>query len=146
MLMYIRLEYKQRSLHKLGYHLFFNCGVRTNLSTTPAQRISIEVLLTVGAMSKTNHPGAWFPLAGLAKDGYSTEDEATASCMCGSVQLAFVGHPKGNPFIACPRADKNRLVPANQRISRGGRVCMQLVGREDSRIRLLRIHAHLLQL
>jgi hypothetical protein len=31
-----------------------------------------------------------FPLAGLASDGYSKEDEATATCFCGAVQLAFV--------------------------------------------------------
>ncbi len=32
----------------------------------------------------------FFPLAGLADDGYSKEDEATATCFCGAVQLAFV--------------------------------------------------------
>jgi hypothetical protein len=32
----------------------------------------------------------YFPLAGLASDGWSTEDEATATCFCGAVQLAFV--------------------------------------------------------
>ncbi|OTB14633.1 hypothetical protein K445DRAFT_334830 [Daldinia sp. EC12] len=30
-----------------------------------------------------------FPLAGLANDGWSKEDEATATCFCGAVQLAF---------------------------------------------------------
>ncbi|KAH8807789.1 Mss4-like protein [Xylogone sp. PMI_703] len=30
-----------------------------------------------------------FPLAGCARDGWSTEDEATATCFCGAVQLAF---------------------------------------------------------
>ncbi|KAI9836624.1 MAG: hypothetical protein M1819_001258 [Sarea resinae] len=30
-----------------------------------------------------------FPLAGLRDDGWSKEDEATATCFCGSVQLAF---------------------------------------------------------
>lgn len=33
---------------------------------------------------------AHFPRAGLATDGWSTEDEATATCYCGAVQLAFV--------------------------------------------------------
>jgi len=33
---------------------------------------------------------SWFPIAGLATDGWSTEDEATASCYCGAVQLVFV--------------------------------------------------------
>ena len=32
----------------------------------------------------------YFPLAGLATDTWSTEDEATATCMCGAVQLQFV--------------------------------------------------------
>ncbi|KAL5380493.1 hypothetical protein DPSP01_007813 [Paraphaeosphaeria sporulosa] len=32
------------------------------------------------------HPSA-FPLAGLARDGWSTETEATATCFCGAVQL-----------------------------------------------------------
>lgn len=29
-------------------------------------------------------------LAGLANDGWSNENEATATCFCGAVQLAFV--------------------------------------------------------
>lgn len=32
----------------------------------------------------------YFPLAGLANDGWSKEGEATATCFCGTVQLAFV--------------------------------------------------------
>jgi hypothetical protein len=32
----------------------------------------------------------YIPLAGLANDGWSKEDEATATCFCGAVQLAFV--------------------------------------------------------
>lgn len=31
-----------------------------------------------------------FPLAGSARDGWSTKEEATATCYCGAVQLAFV--------------------------------------------------------
>ncbi|KAG0649152.1 hypothetical protein D0Z07_4546 [Hyphodiscus hymeniophilus] len=31
----------------------------------------------------------YFPLAGIAHDGYSNEAEATATCFCGAVQLAF---------------------------------------------------------
>ncbi|KAH6853944.1 Mss4-like protein [Chaetomium sp. MPI-CAGE-AT-0009] len=30
-----------------------------------------------------------FPVAGLARDGWSTEEEATATCFCGAVQLVF---------------------------------------------------------
>ena len=32
----------------------------------------------------------WFPLSGIATDYWSKEDEATATCLCGTVQLAFV--------------------------------------------------------
>ncbi|KAF2494484.1 hypothetical protein BU16DRAFT_527564 [Lophium mytilinum] len=31
----------------------------------------------------------YIPLAGAANDGWSTEDSATATCFCGTVQLAF---------------------------------------------------------
>ncbi|KAH7075060.1 Mss4-like protein [Paraphoma chrysanthemicola] len=31
----------------------------------------------------------YIPLAGLASDGWSKDDEATATCYCGAVQLAF---------------------------------------------------------
>ncbi|MCJ1307660.1 hypothetical protein MMC25_001307 [Agyrium rufum] len=31
----------------------------------------------------------YIPLSGSATDGWSTEDEATATCFCGAVQLAF---------------------------------------------------------
>ncbi|KAI9148917.1 Mss4-like protein [Paramyrothecium foliicola] len=33
---------------------------------------------------------SYIPRAGLARDGWSTETEATATCFCGSVQLSFV--------------------------------------------------------
>jgi hypothetical protein len=36
----------------------------------------------------------YFPLAGGANDGWSKEDEATATCFCGAVQLAFVSLPQ----------------------------------------------------
>lgn len=35
----------------------------------------------------------YFPLAGSANDGWSKEGEATATCFCGAVQLAFVSLP-----------------------------------------------------
>jgi hypothetical protein len=41
-------------------------------------------------MALTDKTKPHFPLAGLASDGWSTEDEATATCYCGAVQLAFV--------------------------------------------------------
>ncbi|KAL8762478.1 MAG: hypothetical protein Q9184_001513 [Pyrenodesmia sp. 2 TL-2023] len=40
-------------------------------------------------MAETNQSETDFPLAGQAKDGWSTKDEATATCFCGAVQLAF---------------------------------------------------------
>ncbi|KAF2849770.1 hypothetical protein T440DRAFT_533334 [Plenodomus tracheiphilus IPT5] len=43
----------------------------------------------------------YIPLAGLANDGYSNDDEATATCYCGAVQLAFPPSGPGlvNTFI-----------------------------------------------
>lgn len=38
----------------------------------------------------TDNSKSRFPLAGGAQDGWSNEDEATATCFCGAVQLAFV--------------------------------------------------------
>jgi hypothetical protein len=31
-----------------------------------------------------------FPVANLSSDGWSTDDEATATCFCGTVQLVLV--------------------------------------------------------
>lgn len=36
------------------------------------------------------------PLASLARDGWSTDEEATATCFCGAVQLVFV---RLRPFL-----------------------------------------------
>lgn len=41
-------------------------------------------------MSTADKSKSYFPLAGSTSDGWSTEDEATATCFCGTVQLAFV--------------------------------------------------------
>ncbi|KAF5684607.1 glutathione-dependent formaldehyde-activating GFA [Fusarium circinatum] len=40
-----------------------------------------------------------FPRAGVTQDGWSTEDEATATCYCGAVQLVLVKplRETGNP-------------------------------------------------
>ncbi|KAF9063847.1 Mss4-like protein [Rhodocollybia butyracea] len=51
----------------------------------------------------------FFPLAGLARDGWSNEDEATATCFCGAVQLAFPTQGPGlvGTFIChCPDCHK----------------------------------------
>ncbi|KAF1850534.1 uncharacterized protein K460DRAFT_271663 [Cucurbitaria berberidis CBS 394.84] len=49
----------------------------------------------------SNKSESYFPLAGLANDGYSKEHEATATCFCGAVQLAFPTEEPGllNSFI-----------------------------------------------
>ncbi|ROW09577.1 hypothetical protein VMCG_02517 [Cytospora schulzeri] len=43
----------------------------------------------------------FFPSAGMAQDGWSKEDEATATCLCGAVQLAFPTQGPGlvNTFV-----------------------------------------------
>ncbi|KAJ7075884.1 Mss4-like protein [Mycena belliarum] len=43
----------------------------------------------------------YIPLAGCAADGWSKEDEATATCFCGAVQLAFPTEGPGlvNTFV-----------------------------------------------
>lgn len=33
---------------------------------------------------------SFLPLAGLARDGWSNDKEATSTCLCGTVQLSFV--------------------------------------------------------
>jgi hypothetical protein len=38
----------------------------------------------------TDKSKPYMPLAGGADDGWSKEDQATATCFCGAVQLAFV--------------------------------------------------------
>lgn len=42
------------------------------------------------AVSTADKSKPCFPLAGKARDGWSKEDEATATCYCGGVQLSFV--------------------------------------------------------
>jgi hypothetical protein len=62
-------------------------------------------------MSAADKSKSYIPLAGLALDGWSTEDEATATCFCGAVQLAFVPLPSPKlknmiliPLTADPRS------------------------------------------
>ncbi|KAL4916482.1 Mss4-like protein [Aspergillus aurantiobrunneus] len=38
---------------------------------------------------------SYIPLAGFAEDGWSNEDNATATCYCGAVQLSFPTHGPG---------------------------------------------------
>ncbi|KAF2654462.1 hypothetical protein K491DRAFT_659997 [Lophiostoma macrostomum CBS 122681] len=49
----------------------------------------------------TSNSHSNFPLSGSAQDGWSKEDEATATCFCGAVQLAFPTQGPGlvNTFV-----------------------------------------------
>lgn len=49
----------------------------------------------------TDKSKPYFPLAGAAGDGWSKEDSATATCFCGTVQLAFPTQKPGlvNTFV-----------------------------------------------
>ncbi|KAF8202740.1 Mss4-like protein [Mycena galopus ATCC 62051] len=52
----------------------------------------------------------WFPLAGSATDGWSNDEEATATCFCGAVQLKFP--TQGPGFIRsflCNCADCHKI-------------------------------------
>ncbi|KAL0580650.1 hypothetical protein V5O48_001380 [Marasmius crinis-equi] len=52
----------------------------------------------------------YIPLAGGADDGWSNEDEATATCFCGAVQLAFPTSGPGfiKPFV-CNCTDCHKI-------------------------------------
>ncbi|KAL5358831.1 Mss4-like protein [Aspergillus floccosus] len=39
--------------------------------------------------AKNDNSCPYIPLAGIARDGWSTKDQATATCYCGTVQLVF---------------------------------------------------------
>ncbi|PQE22055.1 glutathione-dependent formaldehyde-activating gfa protein [Rutstroemia sp. NJR-2017a BBW] len=53
---------------------------------------------------------SYFPLAGGASDGWSTDDEATATCFCGAVQMVFPTHGPGlvETFV-CHCADCRKI-------------------------------------
>ncbi|PVH79872.1 hypothetical protein DL98DRAFT_588873 [Cadophora sp. DSE1049] len=53
---------------------------------------------------------SFFPLAGLSQDGWSNDKEATSTCLCGAVQLAFPteGPSILNSFI-CHCADCHKI-------------------------------------
>ncbi|KAM7192175.1 glutathione-dependent formaldehyde-activating gfa protein [Rhypophila sp. PSN 637] len=55
----------------------------------------------------------YFPLAGLARDGWSKDGKATATCFCGAVQLGVVSGPTSldgvvNTFV-CNCADCRKI-------------------------------------
>ena len=57
------------------------------LSHLKATQKHTAMATSVAAADKSK---PYIPLASGADDGYSNEDEATATCFCGTVQLAFV--------------------------------------------------------
>ncbi|KAJ5141220.1 hypothetical protein N7526_002215 [Penicillium atrosanguineum] len=62
------------------------------------------------ASSTIDKSKPYFPLAGGADDGWSTEDEATATCFCGAVQLSVPTHGPGyvGSFV-CNCSDCHKL-------------------------------------
>ncbi|KAG9250979.1 Mss4-like protein [Emericellopsis atlantica] len=52
----------------------------------------------------------FFPLAGLARDGWSTAEEATATCYCGAVQLVFpLSKPGFRGSFVCHCSDCRKI-------------------------------------
>jgi hypothetical protein len=82
-------------------------SINVGLSASLHLKLQLQVVSTQHRAIKsfnmvvpTNKP--YLPISGLANDGWSTETEATATCFCGAVQLAFVNHPLSStlpPFI-----------------------------------------------
>jgi hypothetical protein len=75
-------------------HLTPACHQQLPPNTTPRLKPCAELITmasttipVTGAIDKSK---PYFPLAGLASDGWSNEDYATATCFCGAVQLAAV--------------------------------------------------------
>lgn len=52
---------------------------------------------TMAAEAAKNPSKPYIPLSGLAEDGYNKNSRATATCLCGTVQLEFVSRCF-NPF------------------------------------------------
>ncbi|KAF8202744.1 Mss4-like protein [Mycena galopus ATCC 62051] len=64
--------------------------------------------MPASALADRSQP--WFPLAGSATDGWSNDEEATATCFCGAVQLKFP--TQGPGFIGsflCNCADCHKI-------------------------------------
>ena len=55
----------------------------------PAKPLSHHIAMAATA----DRSKPFIPLSGIAEDGWSKEDEATATCLCGAVQLVFVSSP-----------------------------------------------------
>ncbi|KAJ7179779.1 Mss4-like protein [Mycena filopes] len=64
----------------------------------------------MASVSAADKSKPYIPLASSAGDGWSTDDEATATCYCGAVQLKFPTHGPGlvESFI-CNCADCRKI-------------------------------------
>lgn len=49
-----------------------------------------QIAINMSTVEGLEETRPYFPLAGVAHDGWSNENEATATCFCGAVQLSFV--------------------------------------------------------
>jgi hypothetical protein len=58
-----------------------------NFTQLPDPNLPSQIM---SASAPRDNSKPWFPLAGQANDGWSNEEEATATCFCGAVQLSFV--------------------------------------------------------
>ncbi|POY74049.1 hypothetical protein BMF94_2861 [Rhodotorula taiwanensis] len=62
------------------------------------------------SFAKADHSKPYYPCNGLATDGFSNENEATATCFCGAVQYAFpVKKPGLVDTFVCHCYDCNKL-------------------------------------
>lgn len=76
----------------------------------------------------------YIPLAGGAHDGWSKEDEATATCFCGSVQLSFVRLTPSIircPYTFPPPNNSNPSLPKAQAYQTALFVTVQIVTRSQ---------------
>jgi hypothetical protein len=68
-------------------------STRTSTLTAPPQARSssptLPIAIAMSSVRTSDKSSPYLPLAGQAKDGYSNAEEATATCYCGAVQLAF---------------------------------------------------------
>lgn len=62
---------------------------RCSSPTLPAIAPTLPIATAMSSVRTSDKLQPYFPLAGQAKDGYSNAEEATATCYCGAVQLAF---------------------------------------------------------
>jgi hypothetical protein len=74
-------------LSNLSHQVF---SFSTTSGTSTYLTLYKKLIMAASSTAPADKSKPYFPLAGSATDGYSKEDEATATCFCGAVQLAFV--------------------------------------------------------